>query len=471
MRFSLLAAAAALAVSMFVALPAAAATGTADGSGADVSWPQCDGPLPSGQAFGVVGVNGGLGNTTNPCLDQELAWAAASPGASGQPAASLYVMAQDPGLLASWWPVSNQLKDGTAVTPPPQYGTCGSSEGGVLGEESAACAYVYGYDMAAEDLARGVADPAAHRWWIDVETTNTWALAPAINSADIEGMVAAFQAAGAPVGIYSTPYQWLLIAGATPSTSPLADLPTWVADTGDVTAAQANCYTRGLTPGSTVTLAQYQAGGFDRDLACHPLAAAPAPTITGTAAVDQTLTAHSGTWGPGAVTRHYQWLRGTAPIRGATGATYRTVAADGGHTLSVEVTGSEAGYTTITRTSRSTRIPVPTSRLTEPHTLATGRTLLAPNGRYRLTQQPDGNLVLYKDTGKALWSSHRFGHGYTTTMQSDGNLVTYAPGHHAVWATHTNGKHATYAVMQSDGNFVLYTSGGKAVWATHTNGR
>jgi hypothetical protein len=238
-----------------------------------------------------------------------------------------------------------------------------------------------------------------------------------------------------------------------------------------VGAAEANCYTSGLTPGSTVTLAQYRAGAFDADLTCHRLSASPSPTVTGTAAVDQTLTAHTISWSPTGVALHYQWLRGTSPISGATSTTYRTTASDAGHTLSVEVTGTKAGYTTITRTSRSTSIPVPTSRLTEPHTLAVGKTLLAPNGRYRLTQQSDGNLVLYKDTGKALWSSHRFGHGYTTVMQSDGNLVTYNATHHAVWATGTNGKHATSALMQSDGNFVLYTAGGKAVWATHTNGK
>ena len=111
------------------------------------------------------------------------------------------------------------------------------------------------------------------------------------------------------------------------------------------------------------------------------------------------------------------------------------------------------------------------SKLTQPHTLSAGQTLLAPNGRYRLTQQSDGNLVLYKDTGKAIWATRTRGTGNRTTMQADGNLVTYTSTHHAVWASRTSGKHATYVTMQADGNLVIYTSAGKAVWASHTNGK
>ena len=49
--------------------------------GYDVSWPQCAQTLPTVLAFAVVGVNGGLATTTNPCLSSQLAWAA---GAVGQ---------------------------------------------------------------------------------------------------------------------------------------------------------------------------------------------------------------------------------------------------------------------------------------------------------------------------------------------------------------------------------------------------
>src|ERR1039457_2468788 len=52
---------------------AAGISGTPGGN--DVSYPQCGVTLPSQQAFGIVGVNEGLANTTNPCLADEKAWA------------------------------------------------------------------------------------------------------------------------------------------------------------------------------------------------------------------------------------------------------------------------------------------------------------------------------------------------------------------------------------------------------------
>lgn len=74
-----------------------------------------------------------------------------------------------------------------------------------------------------------------------------------------------------------------------------------------------------------------------------------APTISGTAAVGQTLTAAPGTWLPSLVTFSYRWLRCDAigaactPIAGATDETYVPVAADRGHRLSVAVTAALIG--------------------------------------------------------------------------------------------------------------------------------
>jgi copper(I)-binding protein len=80
----------------------------------------------------------------------------------------------------------------------------------------------------------------------------------------------------------------------------------------------------------------------------------PAPTITGTAAVGQTLTAVSGTWAPGPVTLTYQWYRGNSAIRGATAATYTLTASDYKKTISVQTVGSRAGYQTAKVTSEAT---------------------------------------------------------------------------------------------------------------------
>ena len=74
-----------------------------------------------------------------------------------------------------------------------------------------------------------------------------------------------------------------------------------------------------------------------------------APSIAGTAAVGQTLTAVPGTWLPSLVTFSYRWQRcdaigaGCTLIAGATDGTYVPVAADRGRRLSVAVTAALIG--------------------------------------------------------------------------------------------------------------------------------
>jgi hypothetical protein len=79
------------------------------------------------------------------------------------------------------------------------------------------------------------------------------------------------------------------------------------------------------------------------------------PTITGpAAAVGATLTAVPGAWGPGTVTFSYQWYADGVAISGATASTFKPTLSQLGKRISVAVTGSETGYTTVTRTSGQT---------------------------------------------------------------------------------------------------------------------
>lgn len=202
---------------------------------------------------------------------------------------------------------------------------------------------------------------------------------------------------------------------------------------------------------------------------------APTPTITGTAQQGRTLTAVPGAWTPGTALA-FQWTRAGTSISGATGATYVPTETDIGKTLSVVVTGTKPGFATLSRASASTS-PVSSAlgdRLAAGRRLANGEALYAPNGRYRVSQQRDGNLVVYNLSGsspRAVWSSRTDGKGAAyVEMQGDGNLVQYTSSRRAVWASGTNGSGATYLRMQSDGNLVLYTSAGRAVWATGTDG-
>ena len=81
------------------------------------------------------------------------------------------------------------------------------------------------------------------------------------------------------------------------------------------------------------------------------------PTITGTPQVGRTLTADTSGIGDadGLGTFAYQWIRGAAAnIAGATGSTYRAVAADIGHTLKVRVSWTDGGGTAESLTSAPT---------------------------------------------------------------------------------------------------------------------
>lgn len=227
--------------------------------GNDISWPQCNKTLPKGQAFGVVGVNGGLANNTNPCLATQLAWAALSKGGTGQPRVALYVNTANPGLTGSWWPTSNTY-GGTYVAS--TYGTC-------TGGDDAACAYIYGYAKAYDDATiRGVTNPSSYTWWLDVETINSWEVNKTANAAALEGMTAYFQSIGAKVGLYSTSYQWGQIVGQASPTSNLNNSQSWIPGARSASAAKSNCSAAPLTTNSPVTLTQYVSSSLDYDYSC-----------------------------------------------------------------------------------------------------------------------------------------------------------------------------------------------------------
>ena len=234
--------------------------------GNDISFPECGNPFPTGQAFAIVGVNGGLDFTLNPCLGMangpsELAWA----GGAG---AQLYANTGNPGpTLSSHWP------NGEAA---PQ--ACNTSTS--PGSDTAACAYDYGWNAAADSyqiavlayVSLGLAPPGATRtptpnaWWLDVEIDNSWRSDVSLNVADLQGAVAYLQSVGvASVGFYSTAYQWNQITG---STLVFATAPAWVAGPGSYPDALASCNGPGFN-GGVVQFVQYPANAFDGDVRCQ----------------------------------------------------------------------------------------------------------------------------------------------------------------------------------------------------------
>lgn len=100
--------------------------------------------------------------------------------------------------------------------------------------------------------------------------------------------------------------------------------------------------------------------------------------------------------------------------------------------------------------------------------LSSGQSITSTNGRYRLTYQGDGNLVLYVEGRVPLWSSNTSGKSVgVCLMESNGNLVIYNAEGQPVWSSNTRNA-GSKLVVQSDGNMVIYDPNGKPVWATNT---
>ena len=106
--------------------------------------------------------------------------------------------------------------------------------------------------------------------------------------------------------------------------------------TVSITRAEATGTIRNSDPLSNSPVA-----GPDEDPAVTNTGAPGAPTISGTAQVDETLTASvsgiSDADGLDDASFAYQWIRGSADIEGATDSSYTLVSADEGETIKVRV--------------------------------------------------------------------------------------------------------------------------------------
>ncbi|MDQ1530415.1 MAG: serine protease [Microbacteriaceae bacterium] len=78
-------------------------------------------------------------------------------------------------------------------------------------------------------------------------------------------------------------------------------------------------------------------------------------TITGTARSGSRLTAHAGTWHPGARTTSYRWYRNGTPLA-ATSSRYRLTRRDAGARITVRVTVSRPGYLSAAAVSPGRRV-------------------------------------------------------------------------------------------------------------------
>ncbi|WP_218221153.1 hypothetical protein [Nesterenkonia sp. Act20] len=77
------------------------------------------------------------------------------------------------------------------------------------------------------------------------------------------------------------------------------------------------------------------------------------PKVSGSAITGKTVSATVGTWTP-STSFAYQWRANGTAIKGATKKTYKISTSHAGKKLSVRVTGTKSGHTTLVRTSAST---------------------------------------------------------------------------------------------------------------------
>lgn len=236
----------------------------ANGSGYDVSWPQCSGSgtitLPTinpTTGFAIVGATNGKSYNANPCLAAEVTWANSAPIP-----ATLYMNVNGPSSSTAY-----RGDTGPAGSCSTRYST-----------KNYCIAYNYGANAAQYALnaiaSAGIAAPAI--WWLDIETSNTWSKSTTANDYTLEGAVDYIQQhSSATIGVYSTAYQWGVIAGksfqpgtlAVP-TGPSAGQHLATPVSANWLAGQSTCTGATIFPGGVEWLAQVGSSPIDQDAVC-----------------------------------------------------------------------------------------------------------------------------------------------------------------------------------------------------------
>jgi hypothetical protein len=216
--------------------------------GYDYSYVQCGVAAPAA-SFGVIGVNAGYPFTYyNSCLGAEFA------AAAGTGNAALYInTGYDPSYTAI---------DGRHTTQ-----ACADRSVAISPTPTQQGAWAVGCSEAQQDVSYAASQSATAptAWWLDVETANSWSSSDlSLNRYTIQGIVDTLrQATTAPIGIYSTSYQWGVITGGYQA----AVDANWVA-TGQrsLKRAKGYCGSAGFT-GAKIWLVQYVTT-IDNDYAC-----------------------------------------------------------------------------------------------------------------------------------------------------------------------------------------------------------
>ncbi|GLL00940.1 hypothetical protein [Dactylosporangium matsuzakiense] len=98
--------------------------------------------------------------------------------------------------------------------------------------------------------------------------------------------------------------------------------------------------------------------------------------------------------------------------------------------------------------------------------LTAGQALRSANGKYTLTQQPDGNLVLADEAKRVQWSSQTSANpGATASLDRTGDFVVYAKSGTVLWRSSVNGQGALLQV-RDDGTATITRADRQEVWSS-----
>jgi hypothetical protein len=232
-----------LVITIFVAslgfsIPAQALASQSPSTIPDVSWPNCKENLSNDQATGIVGVGGGLDFHANACLYQE------------SRLFSTYALYLNTGYPGTSYGLKYQNTPINCVN-----------------EDNLCLAYNYGYNAARYFIRYASANSVhSYRWWLDVETDNSWTNNIFQNRANLIGMYDAIKqfVPLSRVGFYSYPGQWNEITGNWRTGTDV-----WSATgTSSLQTAMSGCQHSSFTLGPTL-LTQYTTQ-LDHNYICNP---------------------------------------------------------------------------------------------------------------------------------------------------------------------------------------------------------
>lgn len=176
---------------------------------------------------------------------------------------------------------------------------------------------------------------------------------------------------------------------------------------------------------ATQTLGATHSGHHTIDVVAKPkkpFTRAPNPTVTGAQRVGETLVAIHGSWKPGPSSYRYQWHRDGIVIPGAKSKTYRTVAADLDHHVTVEIRASRSKSTTVRESRTHTPVASGTFATGIPHidgTGAVGQTLTTSPGTW--SPQPTTFSYAWERDGTTITGAT--GASYTPTTADVGDAI------------------------------------------------